>query len=137
MQGVGPLLGALAALVVGSACDRMPTAPRQLAASDPAPALTPRGGRVSGGSHPLVLPHGAIARDMASDPVDRGAQWLTGKPSPSPSMGCRNCQHASLSKRTAPIDNGAEIERGSSPAQQTTPPVGGWLARFSNYAVAW
>ncbi len=135
MRGVGPLLAALATLTVGSACDRLPTAPRPLAASDPAAALTPHGGRVSGGSPPLVIPNGVVARDLASDPVDPKAQGVRGKPGPSVRTGCRNCQRASPSRRAEPIDPGGEVERGFSGATPRTST--GRLARFSNYAVAW
>jgi hypothetical protein len=135
MRGVGPLLAALATLTLGSACDRLPTAPRPLAASDPATTLAPRGARHSGGSPALAIPSGAGARDLASDPVDPTAQGGRGKPDPSVRTGCRTCQRASPLRRPGPIDPGGDVERGSSGATPRTSP--GPPARFSYYAVAW
>jgi hypothetical protein len=132
MQRVRPLLAALATLAVGAACDRLPTAPRPLdAATAPAPAA----GRVGAARHPLGLPNDSVSRDPT--PVDFRTPSPPVKTSPSVTLGCPTCQPSPWSRRAARLDEGDDLGRRSSGAQQATHTLRGREARFSNYAVAW
>ncbi len=135
MQGVGLLPAAVAALVVGSACDRMPTAPRQLAASDPPPALALRGGRVSVAPHPLGIPNGALPADANAAVLGRPSPRV--QTSPSFTLGCPNCQPSALARRVASKTDGGDPERGPPGPAPATHSGRVLLGRFSNYAVAW